>query len=187
MAYNQTASTYSDLPISRTTLLGAIAAVHTMQALFQEHDKPGLNLSDDKLIGQDDGRRRELPLNARIGIGVGAALLGILISVAAVCFSVFWRRKRRSAANSWDRDGRGADEEDEWDSNQYGVRHSVGRRRRALPMASRSGSSVLPDDDYPGEVDEPRMSQDSGVGGIQRPAAVAQRHDLVAEMVQNKR
>lgn len=164
-----------------------MAAVHTMQALFQEHDKPGLNLSDDKLIGQEDGSRRELPLNARIGIGVGAALLGILVSVAAVCFSVLWRRKRRSAANSWDRDGRAPDGDDEWDANQYGVRHSVGRRRRSRPIASRSASSVLPDDHDPGEVDEPRMSQDSGVGGIQRPAAIAQRHDLMAEMVQNKR
>lgn len=187
MAYNQTASTYSDLPISKTTLLGAIAAVHTMQALFQEHDKPGLNLSDDKLIGQDDGRRRELPLNARIGIGVGAALLGILVSIAAVCFSVFWRRKRRSAANSWGGDRLGPDGEYEWDANQYGVRHSVGRRMRSRPMASRSDSSVLPDDDYPGEVDEPRMCQDSGIGSIQRPATAARRHGLLAEMVQNKR
>ncbi|KFA66521.1 hypothetical protein S40285_00696 [Stachybotrys chlorohalonatus IBT 40285] len=95
ITYNETAGTHEVFSSSKTTLYSATIAVHTIQALFREEDKILLGLVDDGFAGEEDGPGR-LSRGSKIGIGVGAALAGLLVLGAFVFFFLRWRRDHRS-------------------------------------------------------------------------------------------
>lgn len=76
ISYNKSATTYDIMPDSTSTLTSATLAVHTIRALFQKQDKEVLGLLyQDMRTSKNEG----LSLNGRIGLGIGMAILGLII------------------------------------------------------------------------------------------------------------
>ncbi|KAK5990533.1 hypothetical protein PT974_08802 [Cladobotryum mycophilum] len=93
ITYNHTASTYEIMTNSTTTLYGATIAVNTIRALFRDDDQAVLGITDDSEI-DDDPEPWHLSIPAKIGIGVGVTIFGLL-TIAALLFLFFRRRQRK--------------------------------------------------------------------------------------------
>jgi hypothetical protein len=90
--YNTSGSTYDILADETSYLVSATLAVHTIQALFQEEDKDILGLTYEEEIRTDDRGGQGLTMSERVGIGVGAAIGGLLI----IGIGVFLYLRRRA-------------------------------------------------------------------------------------------
>lgn len=90
--YNTSGSTYDILADETSYLVSATLAVHTIQALFQEDDKDILGLTYEEEIRTEDRGGQGLTMSERIGIGVGAAIGGLLI----IGIGVFLYLRRRA-------------------------------------------------------------------------------------------
>ncbi|KAH8176042.1 hypothetical protein LIA77_04460 [Sarocladium implicatum] len=91
ISYNKTASTHDVLSDSTTTLYSATIAVYTIMAMFRETDKPMLGIGDEDDI-DDEPHSRNLSINARIGIGVGSAIAGLLLIAGGIFLFLHCRR-----------------------------------------------------------------------------------------------
>lgn len=118
ITYNRAANSYEVVPSTTTTLHGILGALYTIQALARDVDREMLGI-EDKGISEENGERRDsLPLSARLGIGVGAAVFAILL-VAAVWLGIRYCRRRQAP-----------DEDDSFSMEisgvQYGLREEYG-------------------------------------------------------------
>lgn len=89
--YNTSGSTYDILADETSYLVSATLAVHTIQALFQEDDKDILGLTYEEEIRTEDRESKGLTMSERVGIGVGAAIGGLLL----IGIGVFLYLRRR--------------------------------------------------------------------------------------------
>lgn len=90
--YNTSGSTYDILAEETSVLVSATLAVHTIQALFQEEDKGILGLTYEEEIATES-RDEGLTMSERVGIGVGAAIGGLL--VIGIGAFLFLRRRTK--------------------------------------------------------------------------------------------
>ena len=97
ITYNLTDSTYDIFHGETSTLLSGTLAVHTIRALFREEDKATLGLTDDTAF-DDENIPAGLSLSAKIGIGVGVSLAGLLF-IGILTF--FLTGKHRKSNKKW--------------------------------------------------------------------------------------
>lgn len=104
IVYNTTDGTHDVLSGTTTTLTDATLAVWTINALFQERDKDLLGLTYEEEIRDDadEGGDGGLSLGARIGVGIGATVGGLLI-IGIVMF--FLCKKHRGSKRDADAAG----------------------------------------------------------------------------------
>ncbi|KFH48119.1 hypothetical protein ACRE_009660 [Hapsidospora chrysogenum ATCC 11550] len=92
--YNTTADTYSIATAETSTLVSATLAVYPINALFREEDKEILGLTYEEQIRTETLDNRGLSLGARIGIGIGATIGGLLLVGLALWLLCGKRGKR---------------------------------------------------------------------------------------------
>ena len=92
--YNTTADTYSIATAETSTLVSATLAVYPINALFREEDKEILGLTYEEQIRTETLDDRGLSLGARIGIGIGATIGGLLLVGLALWLLCGKRGKR---------------------------------------------------------------------------------------------
>ncbi|KAF4124092.1 hypothetical protein GMORB2_5808 [Geosmithia morbida] len=93
IVYNTTDGSYMILTDETSTLTSATLAVHTIQALFQDSDKEMLGLTDDETICEEPSDHRGLSLGARIGIGIGTTIGGVMLIALGLWILLTRRRK----------------------------------------------------------------------------------------------
>lgn len=91
IVYNTTASTHTVMADMTSTLVSATLAVHTINALFQERDKPLLGLTDEEEIRDEEPDKHGLSLGARIGISISVSIVGL----ALIGLGIWLLRRRR--------------------------------------------------------------------------------------------
>lgn len=91
--YNTSGSTYDILAEETSVLVSATLAVHTIRALFREEDQEVLGLTLEEEIGTES-RDKGLTMSERVGIGIGAAIGGLLV-IGISAFLLFRRRAKK--------------------------------------------------------------------------------------------
>lgn len=94
--YNTTDSTYDVLTDETSTLVSATLAVYAINALFREEDKEVLGLTYDEEIRDEDEKGGGLSLGARIGIGIGATIGGLILIGLSLWFICRKRKSKKS-------------------------------------------------------------------------------------------
>jgi hypothetical protein len=94
IVYNTTADTYSLATDQTSTLISATLAVYPINALFREEDKEILGLTYEEQIRTETLDDGGLSLGARIGIGIGATIGGLLLIGLALWLLCGKRGKR---------------------------------------------------------------------------------------------
>lgn len=96
ISYNTSASTHDIYAEETSVLVSATLAVHAIQALFQEHDKEVLGLTYEEEIRDELVTPTGLSTSAKIGIGVGSAIAGLLVIGLGVWLFLRKGTKKRS-------------------------------------------------------------------------------------------
>lgn len=77
--YNTTDDTHLVITDETSTLISATLAVYAISALFREEDKEVLGLTSEEEITNEPKGSSGLSLGARIGIGIGATIGGLIL------------------------------------------------------------------------------------------------------------
>lgn len=96
ISYNTSFSTHDVYAEETSVLVSATLAVHAIQALFQEHDKEVLGLTYEEEIRDEVVNEPRLSMSAKVGIGVGSAIAGLLVIGLGVWLFLRRRNKKRS-------------------------------------------------------------------------------------------